>query len=136
MIRAEGLVIGFFVFVVILGLGGPTGIAANPARDLSPRIAHALLPIPGEPQRKFCDLCCPCPLSPSFHPLTSFINFCRSFPVFLIGKGPSEFYYSWIPVLAPLCGGCASAGFYAAVQLLNNSNVPGNDIFPAAAVTG
>jgi glycerol uptake facilitator-like aquaporin len=30
------------------GLGGPTGYAANPARDLGPRLAHALLPIPGK----------------------------------------------------------------------------------------
>lgn len=44
----EGLIIGFFVFVCILGLGGPTGIAANPARDFSPRLAHWILPIPGE----------------------------------------------------------------------------------------
>jgi len=79
----EGMWIGFFVFVAILGLGGPTGIAANPARDFSPRLAHFLLPIPG--------------------------------------KGSSEFGYAWVPFLAPLVGGCAAAGLYAATQLLNNS---------------
>ncbi len=31
-----------------LSLGGPTGYAINPARDLAPRIAHAVLPIPGK----------------------------------------------------------------------------------------
>ena len=31
-----------------LSLGGPTGYAINPARDLGPRIAHALLPIAGK----------------------------------------------------------------------------------------
>jgi glycerol uptake facilitator protein len=31
-----------------LSLGGPTGYAINPARDLGPRIAHFLLPIPGK----------------------------------------------------------------------------------------
>jgi glycerol uptake facilitator protein len=31
-----------------LGLGGPTGYAINPARDLAPRIAHFILPIPGK----------------------------------------------------------------------------------------
>ena len=31
-----------------LSLGGPTGYAINPARDLGPRIAHALLPIKGK----------------------------------------------------------------------------------------
>ena len=42
------LIIGFLVFSIGLSLGGPTGYAINPARDLGPRIAHALLPIPGK----------------------------------------------------------------------------------------
>jgi glycerol uptake facilitator protein len=42
------LLIGLLVFAIGLSLGGPTGYAINPARDLSPRIAHALLPIPGK----------------------------------------------------------------------------------------
>ena len=82
----EGIWIGFFVFLCVLGLGGPTGYAANSARDFSPRLAHWLLPIPG--------------------------------------KGPSEFYYAWIPFFAPLVGGCAAAGLYAATQLMNHSNLP------------
>ena len=36
---------GVLVWVIGLSLGGPTGYAINPARDLSPRIAHAVLPI-------------------------------------------------------------------------------------------
>ena len=31
-----------------MSLGGPTGYAINPARDLGPRIMHAILPIPGK----------------------------------------------------------------------------------------
>ncbi|MBM4109769.1 MAG: aquaporin family protein [Phycisphaerae bacterium] len=42
------LPVGLLVFAVGLGLGGPTGYAINPARDLSPRLMHALLPIPGK----------------------------------------------------------------------------------------
>ncbi|MBA2637220.1 MAG: aquaporin family protein [Solirubrobacterales bacterium] len=42
------LLVGLLVFVIGLSLGGPTGYAINPARDLGPRIAHALLPIPGK----------------------------------------------------------------------------------------
>lgn len=40
--------IGLLVFAIGLSLGGPTGYAINPARDLGPRIVHALLPIPGK----------------------------------------------------------------------------------------
>jgi glycerol uptake facilitator protein len=65
------LLIGFLVFAIGLSLGGPTGYAINPARDLSPRIAHFLLPIPG--------------------------------------KGPSDWSYAWIPVVAPIVGGVLGA---------------------------
>jgi glycerol uptake facilitator protein len=61
------LIVGFLVLAIGLSLGGPTGYAINPARDLMPRIAHAVLPIPG--------------------------------------KGPSDWGYAWIPVIAPLVGG-------------------------------
>jgi glycerol uptake facilitator protein len=40
--------VGLLVWVIGLSLGGPTGYAINPARDLGPRIAHALLPIAGK----------------------------------------------------------------------------------------
>lgn len=40
--------VALIVLSVGLSLGGPTGYAINPARDLGPRIAHALLPIPGK----------------------------------------------------------------------------------------
>jgi glycerol uptake facilitator protein len=63
----SALIVGLLVFAIGLSLGGPTGYAINPARDLAPRIAHFLLPIPG--------------------------------------KGPSDWGYAWIPVLAPLIGG-------------------------------
>lgn len=39
---------GLLVLVIGLCLGGTTGYAINPARDLGPRIAHAILPIPGK----------------------------------------------------------------------------------------
>src|ERR1700690_59625 len=66
--------VGLLVFALGLSLGGPTGYAINPARDLGPRLAHAVLPIPG--------------------------------------KGPSDWGYAWIPIVAPLCGGVAGAFLY------------------------
>ena len=40
--------VGILVWALGLSLGGPTGYAINPARDLGPRIAHAILPIAGK----------------------------------------------------------------------------------------
>jgi glycerol uptake facilitator protein len=65
------LLVGLLVFGIGLSLGGPTGYAINPARDLGPRIMHAILPIPG--------------------------------------KGPSDWGYAWIPVVAPIVGGILGA---------------------------
>jgi glycerol uptake facilitator protein len=69
-----GLLVGLLVFVIGLSLGGPTGYAINPARDLGPRIMHAILPI--------------------------------------AGKGPSDWGYSWIPVVGPIIGGILGALAY------------------------
>ncbi|MBA3232795.1 MAG: aquaporin family protein [Propionibacteriales bacterium] len=42
------LAVALLVVVIGTSLGGPTGYAINPARDLGPRIAHAVLPIKGK----------------------------------------------------------------------------------------
>jgi glycerol uptake facilitator protein len=65
------LLVGFLVLAIGLSLGGPTGYAINPARDLAPRIMHFVLPI--------------------------------------AGKGPSDWAYSWVPVLGPIVGGILGA---------------------------
>ncbi|MBV7273440.1 MIP/aquaporin family protein [Clostridium thailandense] len=65
------LIVALIICVLGTGIGGTTGYALNPARDLGPRIAHAVLPI--------------------------------------AGKGDSDWGYSWIPVVAPICGGIAAA---------------------------
>jgi glycerol uptake facilitator protein len=70
------LIVGLLVFGIGLSLGGPTGYAINPARDLGPRIMHAILPI--------------------------------------AGKGPSDWGYAWVPVIAPLIGGALAALAYKA----------------------
>lgn len=44
----QPLLVGVLVLGIGLSLGGPTGYAINPARDLAPRVAHAVLPIPGK----------------------------------------------------------------------------------------
>lgn len=62
------------IMAIGMSLGGTTGYAINPARDLSPRIAHAILPIRG--------------------------------------KRDSGWNYSWIPALAPVCGGLFAALCY------------------------
>lgn len=48
---AEGLnplIVGALIVAIGMSLGGPTGYAINPARDLGPRLAHFFLPIPGK----------------------------------------------------------------------------------------
>jgi glycerol uptake facilitator protein len=42
------LLVAFLVVAIGMSLGGPTGYAINPTRDLCPRIMHAILPIPGK----------------------------------------------------------------------------------------
>ncbi|MDF2533315.1 MAG: aquaporin [Clostridia bacterium] len=69
--------VGFLIWVIGLSLGGSTGYAINPARDLGPRIAHFVLPI--------------------------------------AGKGDSDWSYSWIPVVAPICGGIVAALTFSAL---------------------
>jgi glycerol uptake facilitator protein len=68
--------VAFLIWVIGVSLGGTTGYAINPARDLGPRIAHAFLPIPG--------------------------------------KGTSDWAYSWIPVLGPICGSIFAALLFKA----------------------
>jgi glycerol uptake facilitator len=48
VIGLNPLLVGLLVLGIGLSLGGPTGYAINPARDLAPRLAHALLPIAGK----------------------------------------------------------------------------------------
>ena len=44
----DALPVALLVFGIGLGMGGTTGYAINPARDLGPRLAHAILPIEGK----------------------------------------------------------------------------------------
>jgi glycerol uptake facilitator protein len=75
----QPLLVGVLVLGIGLSLGGPTGYAINPARDLGPRLAHAILPI--------------------------------------AGKGPSDWQYSWIPIVGPIIGGIAGAALYSWIGL-------------------
>ncbi len=71
------LTVALLVFSIGMSLGGNTGYAINPARDLGPRIIHQLLPVPG--------------------------------------KGPSDWGYSWVPVVGPIVGGILAALIYQGV---------------------
>ena len=65
------MLVGAVVWSIGLSLGATTGYAINPARDLGPRIAHALWPI--------------------------------------AGKGPSDWGYSWVPIVGPVLGAALAA---------------------------
>ncbi len=73
----EALPVGLLVWVIGLSLGGTTGYAINPARDLGPRITYQLLP------RK---------------------------------NKISNWAYSWVPVLGPLCGGALAGLLFVFLQ--------------------
>jgi len=73
----SGFVVGGIILVLGISLGATTGYAINPARDLGPRIAHALLPIKN--------------------------------------KQGSDWWYAWIPVVAPICGAIVAAVFFKAI---------------------
>ena len=62
------------IMAIGMSLGGATGYAINPARDLAPRCAHAVLPIKD--------------------------------------KRDSDWGYSWVPAIAPMCGAAFAALTY------------------------
>ena len=68
----------FIIIAIGMSLGATTGYAMNAARDLAPRLAHAVLPIKD--------------------------------------KGDSDWSYSWVPVVAPLCGASCAALVYLLLQ--------------------
>ena len=65
------LPVAFVVMAIGMSLGGTTGYAINPARDLGPRLIHQLVPIKH--------------------------------------KGPSDWAYSWVPVVGPILGALLAA---------------------------
>ena len=77
------LALGFLVMALVTSLGGPTGPALNPARDLGPRLLHAFLPksVLGE------------------------------------HKGDSKWWYSWVPVVAPIVAAIAAVAIFKFLYL-------------------
>ena len=77
------LALGFLVMALVTSLGGPTGPALNPARDLGPRLLHAFLPksVLGE------------------------------------HKDDSKWWYSWVPVVAPIAAAIAAVAIFKFLYL-------------------
>ncbi|MRH98912.1 MIP family channel protein [Kriegella sp. EG-1] len=75
----DALPVALLVLAIGMSLGGTTGYAINPARDLGPRIMHAILPI--------------------------------------TNKGKSAWWYAWVPVVAPICGGMLAAIVFMAIGI-------------------
>ncbi len=77
------LALGFLVMALVTSLGGPTGPALNPARDLGPRLLHAFLPksVLGE------------------------------------HKGDAKWWYSWVPVVAPIAAAIAAVAIFKFLYL-------------------
>ena len=77
------LALGFLVMALVTSLGGPTGPALNPARDLGPRLLHAFLPksVLGE------------------------------------HKGDSKWWYSWVPVVAPIAAAIVAVAIFKFLYL-------------------
>ena len=75
--------IGFLVAALVISLGGPTGPALNPARDLGPRLVHWLLP-------------------------TSVLG---------KAKGDSKWWYSWVPVVAPILASVLAVALFKTLYL-------------------
>ena len=77
------LALGFLVMALVTSLGGPTGPALNPARDLGPRLLHAFLP------KSVLDE----------------------------HKGDSKWWYSWVPVVAPIAAAIAAVAIFKFLYL-------------------
>lgn len=54
----EPFFLGWMVCALVMAMAGPTGYAANPARDMGPRIAHFVLPIPNKGPSEFWYVVC------------------------------------------------------------------------------
>jgi Glycerol uptake facilitator and related permeases (Major Intrinsic Protein Family) len=82
-IAVAHLGLGLLVVALVAALGGPTGPALNPARDLMPRLLHQVLP-------------------------TSILG---------EAKSTSKWWYSWVPVVAPILAGLSAVALFKVMYL-------------------